>query len=320
MTLSLIIPVYRNEAGLPQLLSALAALEAEHMSGRLELIFVVDGSPDRCYEILRGALPAFPVPSRLLLLTRNFGSFAAIRAGLEAGTGPFYAVMAADLQEPPQLAANMYRVLQSDDADVVVGVRESRADPLLVRLPSQMFWSFYRRFVVPEMPPGGVDVFGCNRAFRDQLLQLSESHSSLIAQVFWLGYRRRTISYTRAARREGRSAWTLQKRMIYLMDSIFSFTDLPIRLLVRIGGIGAIVSGLFGVAVLLMRVFDLIDVPGYAATMLAIIFFGTVNLTALGIIGSYAWRAYENTKQRPLNIVLRAHAFPHGEGNADGGR
>lgn len=320
MTLSLIVPVYRNEANLPHLLSTLAALEAEHLPGRLELIFVVDGSPDRCYEILREALPAFPVPSRLLLLTRNFGSFAAIRAGLQAGAGPFYAVMAADLQEPPQLAARMHQVLQSDEADVVVGVRESRADPLLVRTSSRMFWSFYRRFVVPEMPPGGVDVFGCNQAFRDQLLQLSESHSSLIAQIFWLGYRRKTLSYVRLARAQGRSAWTLQKRMVYLMDSIFSFTDLPIRLLVRIGGIGAILSGLFGIAVVVARVLGLIEVPGYAATMLAIIFFGTVNLAALGIIGSYAWRAYENTKQRPLNIVLLAHAFPRADAHADRGR
>ena len=320
MTLSLIVPVYRNEANLSQLLSTLAALEAEQMPGRLELIFVVDGSPDRCYEILREALPAFPVPSRLLLLTRNFGSFAAIRAGLEAGAGPFYAVMAADLQEPPELAARMHHVLQTDEADVVVGVREARQDPLLVRLSSRMFWSFYRRFVVPEMPPGGVDVFGCNRAFRDQLLQLCESHSSLIAQIFWLGYRRKTISYQRLARKQGSSAWTLQKRMVYLMDSIFSFTDLPIRLLVRIGGIGAIVSGLFGIAILLAKVLNLIDVPGYAATMLAIIFFGTVNLAALGIIGSYAWRAYENTKQRPLNIVLLAHAFQRGDSHADGSR
>lgn len=320
MTLSLIVPVYRNEANLPHLLDALAALEADHLPGRLELIFVVDGSPDRSYEILREALPAHPVPSRLLLLTRNFGSFAAIRAGLEAGKGPHYAVMAADSQEPPQLAAQMHDVLQRDDADVVVGVRESRADPLLARLPSQIFWSFYRRFVVPEMPPGGVDVFGCNRAFRDQLLQLRESHSSLIAQIFWLGFRRKTINYVRLARTEGRSAWTLQKKMIYLMDSIFSFTDLPIRLLVRIGGIGTILSGLFGVVTLVLRALNLIDVPGYAATMLAIIFFGTVNLTALGIIGSYAWRAYENTKHRPLNIVLRTHDFLRGDNHADDSR
>lgn len=320
MTLSLIVPVYRNEANLPHLLSTLAALEAQHLSGKLELVFVVDGSPDRCYEVLREALPGFPVPSRLLLLTRNFGSFAAIRAGLEAGSGPFYAVMAADLQEPPELVARMHQVLQSDAADVVVGVRESRADPLHVRLPSQAFWGFYRRFVVPEMPPGGVDVFGCNRAFRDQLLQLSESHSSLIAQIFWLGFRRTTLSYQRMARHHGKSAWTLQKKLAYLMDSIFSFTDLPIRLLVRIGGIGAVLSGLFGVAVAVARALGLIDVPGYAATMLVIIFFGTVNLTALGIIGSYAWRAYENTKQRPLNIVLLAHAFGHRQNHADATR
>lgn len=318
MSLSLIVPVYRNEANMPQLLAALSALETQRMPGELEAVFVVDGSPDRSYEILREALPRFGVPSRLILLARNFGSFAAIRAGLEAGAGPYYAVMAADLQEPPTLVASMYESLRNDEADVVVGVRRARADPWHVRMPAQLFWALYRRFIVAEMPVGGVDVFGCNQAFRNQLISLRESHSSLIAQIFWLGYRRATVSYDRQARQHGRSAWTLQKKLVYLMDSVFSFTDLPIRLLVRVGGIGALLSGLFGCIVLLLRVFGVIDVPGYAATMLAIIFFGTVNMMALGIIGSYAWRAYENTKDRPLSIVLRNDRFGP-TGHADRG-
>ena len=306
--LTLVIPVYRNEQSLPDLLAAVQRL-SEQLDGRMETVFVVDGSPDRCYDILRDKLPTYSMRSRLILLSRNFGSFAAIRTGLMHGEGERFAVMAADLQEPPELVLEMDRALRPGDVDVVVGVREARHDPLLSRLPAQLFWGLYRRYVVPEMPPGGVDVFGCNRAFRDTLLQLQESHSSLVAQIFWLGFRRRTISYVRQSRQHGASAWTLRKKVNYLMDSVFAFTDLPIRLLIRTGALGAAAAALFGLAVAVARVAGVITVPGYAMTAILIVFFSALNLLSLGIVGSYAWRAYENTKARPLSVALRVEEF-----------
>lgn len=311
--LTLVVPVYRNEAGLPDLLDAVEGLHAQ-LQGQLEAVFVVDGSPDRSYAILRDALPQRRFSSRLLLLTRNFGSFAAIRAGLDAGTGERFAVMAADLQEPPDLVLRMNAVLQDEPVDVVVGVREARADPWRERLPAQLFWRLYRRYVVPEMPPGGVDIFACNRTFRDTLLRLQESHSSLVAQIFWLGFRRYTVSYARQQRRHGRSGWTLRKKLDYLMDSVFAFTDLPIRLLLRTGALGMLTAAVFGVVVAVARAMGAIDVPGYAMTVIVVVFFGGLNLLSLGIVGSYAWRAYENSKQRPLAITLRSEAFAGSRG------
>jgi polyisoprenyl-phosphate glycosyltransferase len=306
--LSLVIPVYRNEESIPDLLAAIEALHADIPDG-LEAIFVVDGSPDGSYEVLRAALPERPFRSRLALLSRNFGSFAAIRAGLGLGSGDRFAVMAADLQEPPGLVREMDRVLRDEPVDIVLGVREERQDPLGSRLPAQLFWATYRRLVMSDVPSGGVDVFACVRAVRDQLLRLDESHSSLVGQLFWLGFRRAFVSYTRARRVHGRSAWTLRKKMGYLFDSVFSFTDLPIKLLVWLGGLAAIISGVYGVAVAVLRLLGAIDVPGFTAVILLVVFFGSLNLFALGILGSYAWRAYENTKSRPLHIVLREHEF-----------
>ncbi|MEO8117743.1 MAG: glycosyltransferase family 2 protein [Rhodoferax sp.] len=306
--LTLVIPVYRNEGSLPDLLTAVAGLN-EQLGGQMETVFVVDGSPDRCYEILRTELPRCSFRSQLVLLSRNFGSFAAIRAGLEAGRGERFAVMAADLQEPPEMVLEMNRALLSEEIDVVVGVREARHDPLLTRLPAQLFWGLYRRYVVHDIPPGGVDVFGCNKAFRDTLLKLDESHSSLIAQIFWLGFRRKCITYVRQERMHGTSAWTMRKKVNYLMDSVFAFTDLPIRLLIRGGAMGAALAAVLGVVVAIARFLDAIAVPGYAMTIIVMAFFGALNLLSLGLVGSYAWRAYENTKQRPLTITLRVDQF-----------
>jgi glycosyltransferase involved in cell wall biosynthesis len=306
--LTLVIPVYKNESSLAALLEAVSRMDRQ-LGGDLEVVFVVDGSPDRCYELLEAALPSQPFQSKLVLLSRNFGSFMAIRTGLEHGTGTRFAVMAADLQEPPELVLEMNRILLTEPVDVVVGARESRDDPLFSRLASQAFWGFYRRYVVPQIPPGGVDMFGCNKAFRDTLLTLEERHSSLIAQIFWLGFRRKCITYARREREHGKSAWTFKKKMTYLMDSIFSFTDLPIRLLTRVGAVGAALSALMGIIVVIAKLHGDIDVPGYAMIMLAITFLGCANLMGLGIVGSYAWRTYENTKQRPLAIPMRVHSY-----------
>ena len=306
--LTLVIPVYKNEESLPVLLAAIQQL-SDRLQGGMETVFVVDGSPDRCYEILRSELPLRRMCSKLVLLSRNFGSFAAIRTGLMHGDGERFAVMAADLQEPPELVLEMDQALRNGDVDVVVGVREARHDPLLTRLPAQIFWGLYKRYVVPEMPPGGVDVFGCNRAFRDTLLQLQESHSSLVAQIFWLGFRRRTLPYVRQARAHGTSAWTLRKKVNYLMDSVFAFTDLPVRVLIRTGAFGAAAAALFGIAVTIGRMTGTITVPGYAMTAILIVFFSALNLLSLGIVGSYAWRAYENTKGRPLSVAFKVERF-----------
>jgi glycosyltransferase involved in cell wall biosynthesis len=311
--LSLIIPVYRNEESIPDLLEAVGQVSTA-LPDPMEAVFVVDGSPDRSYELLREALPVCPFGSRLVLLSRNFGAFPAVRAGLALARGDRFAIMAADLQEPPDLILRMDQLLRNDAADVVLGVREERHDPAHSQLPARAFWMLYRHLVVREIPPGGVDVFACNRIFRDQLLKLEEHHSSLVAQLFWLGFRRSYVSYIRAERRHGRSAWTFRKKMDYLTDSVFSVTDLPIRLLVRVGGFFALAFGLFGLLVALARLLGLVEVPGFTALAVLVVFLGAVNLLGLGIVGSYAWRAYENTKQRPLHVVLRQVDFEPDQG------
>jgi glycosyltransferase involved in cell wall biosynthesis len=300
---SLIVPVYCNEASVPELLDAIRGLDRA-LGSRLETVFVVDGSPDASYARLSELLPATGLRARLVLLSRNFGAFAAIRAGLQLAHGPLFAVMAADLQEPPQLMLDFFNALEHEPVDVVLGERATREDPWLSRLAANTFWWLYRHLVQKEIPPGGIDVFGCNEMFRDCLLRLDESNSSLVGQIFWLGFRRKLFPYHRLPRRHGASAWTFARKLRYLGDSLFAFSDLPIRALLWAGMAGLALSTMFGVVVLVARLSDTIQVPGYAATVLTVTFFAALNSFALGVVGSYAWRAYENTKRRPASIVL----------------
>lgn len=302
MKYSVVIPVYKNEASIPRLLQALTGMN-QALNGDLEAVFVVDGSPDQSYVLLRNEVDKLDFPAQLLAHSRNFGSFPAIRTGLMAARGEYFGVMAADLQEPPELLVSFFMALGADECDVAIGTRIGRNDPLMSRLASALFWGLYRRLVVPEMPEGGVDVFGCNCAFREQLLKLEESRSSLIALIFWLGFRRKFVKYERQIRHEGKSAWTLSKKIDYMMDSIFAFTDYPIRLLIRIGAIGSLLTVLLATIVLIARLAGAIEVPGYAATIIAVLFLGALNLFGLGLVGTYAWRGYENSKQRPLAVV-----------------
>lgn len=307
-TYTLVIPVYRNEGSIPDLVEALARLDGE-LDHKMEVIFVVDGSPDRSYAVLHDHLKPGRLKAKVVVLSRNFGSFAAIREGLKLAEGCYAGVMAADLQEPPELLAQFFRELEDGNCDVVFGVREARNDPIGSRLAAGAFWWIYRKFVQREVPAGGVDVFAVNRQFLDRLLGFEEANGSLLGLLFWMGGRRKLVPYTRLAREHGKSAWTFRKKVTYLLDSVFAFTDLPIRVLLVTGVLGLLVSVLLGVAVLVARIADIVPVPGYAGTMLAVLFFGGLNALGLGLVGNYAWRAYENTKRRPLGIPMTLDVF-----------
>ncbi|MEP7205979.1 MAG: glycosyltransferase [Casimicrobiaceae bacterium] len=311
MKYSLVIPVYRNEGSIPELIATVQRLDAALAHG-LEVVFVVDGSPDRCAELLADALPGSGLAAQLVLLSRNFGSFAAIRAGFAAARGRYLAVMAADLQEPESLILDFFRSLESEPIDIALGVRTGRSDPWASRVGSAVFWGLYRRLVQPAVPAGGVDVFGCNAAVREEILKLEESNSSLVGQLLWLGFRRKHVGYQRLPRRHGRSAWTLRRKLKYLVDSLYAFSDLPIRVLTWAGITGLVVSTLLAMVVLAARLSGAIPIPGYAATVLTIIFFAALNAFGLGIIGAYTWRAYENTKRRPQAIVLATRTYGTG--------
>ena len=313
--LSLVIPVYRNEDNIPRLLRELESL-ARALPESLEVVFVVDGSPDRSLDLLKEQLPNWTVPSQLLALSRNFGSFSAIAAGLQAASGDMMAILAADLQEPPALIVEFHRLLRAGEVDVVLGNRTGRADPLWSRWASESFWSLYRHFVVPDMPKGGIDVFGCTRQVRDRLVELKEINTNLVALLLWLGFRRAFVPYERRARLEGRSAWTLGRKLRYALDSIFNFTDLPVRALLALGLFGTGLAVVAGVTVFVMWALGRIPVLGYTPLMLVITFFGGLTALGLGIVGQYLWLSLQNARQRPNFIVQSAVAFKGAEARA----
>ena len=308
ITYSVIIPVYTNEGSLGAVITRLEGV-ANRLTGRLEAVFVVDGSPDGSLLVLNRLLPEAKISSQLVVHSRNFGSFPAIRTGMAAARGKYIGVMAADLQEPPELMEEFFAALSSGAADIAVGRRESRSDPALSSALSRTFWGLYRRAINPAIPRGGVDVFGCTREVAQQLIALDESHTSLVGLLYWVGFRRVEVPYSRVERTEGKSGWSFKKRVRYLLDSVFAFTDIPISLLSTVGFVGGLLTVLASIVVLVSWLTGGITEVGYTPLMLVVLFSTFTLLSGLGIVGSYVWRTYENSKGRPGSLAMRQETF-----------
>jgi glycosyltransferase involved in cell wall biosynthesis len=306
--MTVVVPVYRNIDTLAELVTRLETA-SHHLAGGFEAIFVVDGSPDDSGSILRELLSDSALRSRLAWHSRNFGAFAAVRTGLALASGSCIAVMSADLQEPVGLLGEFHAALSEGNHDVALGIRSTRRDPALTRLSATWFWAIYCRWVQPQMPRGGVDVFACSPKVRDALLTLEESNSSLVGLLIWLGFARVEIPYDRQPREHGRSGWTFRKRVRYLLDSIYSFTDLPINLLLVVGVSGVLMSVLGAIVVSLAWLLLGIDVAGYTPLMLTLLTMGSLTLSGLGLVGSYVWRTYENSKRRPGAVKTLVENF-----------
>jgi glycosyltransferase involved in cell wall biosynthesis len=308
---SLVVPIYGNEENIADLMVAVSSIGEN--SQHFEAVFVVDGSPDRSLEMLEECLPIQNFSSKIVVLSRNFGSFAAIRTGMSYARGEVLGVMAADLQEPPELVLEFFETLEDDEADVVFGQRASREDKGFGVLLSRIYWGIFRRYVVREVPRGGIDIFGCKRNVANTILTFGEANTSLVAQLLWVGFRRKYILYDRRARTAGQSGWSFNKKLRYMLDSVFSFTDLPIQILFWLGLIGIFFSIFTGFLVLIARAFGEITMPGYTPLMLAISFFSSTQIFSLGIIGNYVSRVFENTKGRPITIVAATQDFNPGK-------
>ena len=313
---SVVVPIYGNEATLPELLSQLAGLRREY-AGEFEAVFVIDGSPDNSHALLALELPRMPFSSQIVVLSRNFGAFAAVRAGLAAASGDRQAVLAADLQQPIGSIRQMFEALDRG-ADIAIGQRASRQDPWLSRLASQVFWRFYRRFVQPQMSPGGVDSFACTRQVRDILVALPEANSTLVGLLFWVGFKRESVTYARAVRHSGRTGWSLRRKIRYAFDTIFAFSDLPLTLMIVIGTLGIAGALAASAVVLIGWAYGAIDVQGYTPLMLVSLFSFSTMLFALGVIGGYVWRIFENTKGRPMHLVHSVEHIAAAPGHAIG--
>ena len=306
---SIVVPVFKNEESIDRLLNRVTSL-ASSLVGDVEAIFVVDGSPDSSLSLLQTSLPNTTFDSKIILLSRNFGAFSAIRAGLREADGTATVVMAADLQEPISLIEELLGLVVKDGVDIAVGVRQARKDSFVSRFLSSSFWRFFNRLTTLEMPKGGVDIFALSRDARQKINEFEESSTSLVGLIYWIGFKRQEVSYLREKRAEGVSSWSLRKRINYAKDSITAFSEIPLSIFLWSGVIGALVSLLL-VVVLIVRLFmNQNDDVSRQLISIGLLFVVSYLMSGLGLLGTYLWRVSDNVRKRPDSITWKKWEFP----------
>lgn len=303
MQVSLIIPAYNEQEVLPLLRARVDAVTARLPEYQFEIVIVDDRSRDETPQLLAQWARA---DTRVhgLRLARNCGSHAAIMAGLQHCTGDCAIVMAADLQDPPELIGELlgrWRV----GYQVVWGVRAARqGEALHTRLFSALYWRLMRSIALPQTPAQGADVFLLDRAARTALTGIREQNTSCLSLLMWLGFRQTHVEYVKAERVAGRSGWTFAKRMKLLIDSVVSFSTLPIRA-TWLGGLTFLgVAGLWSIGIPLAWLLGTSAVSAATFAIIGILLLGFgLGLTMLGVLGEYLWRAYDEVRGRPRYTV-----------------
>ncbi len=302
---SIVIPVYHNAASLPDLLGKFRDLAQKNAADTFEFVFVDDGSRDNSFEVLQ-TLAADEPRMRIIKLSRNFGSNAALLAGLDQSRGDAVAVIAADLQDPPELIHDMLGFWRQG-RKVVLAARESREDPGLTSLMADTFYRLFRRFAIKTMPKRGFDFFLIDRQVCDLVKAIQENNAYLMGLILWLGFDPHVIYYHRRERekRYGRSMWTFARKFKYFVDSFVAFSYMPVRA-ASLLGIGLSIAGiLYAALVVVARIFFDVHAEGWASIMVVLLVVSGAQLLMTGILGEYLWRNLDETRRRPRFIIER---------------
>lgn len=302
-TISVVIPVFHNAPSVPELMQRLGQVAERNPADQFEFIFVDDGSKDESYRVLK-ELAAADKRVRLLKLSRNFGSNAAVLAGLAHASGDAVGAIAADLQDPPELFDEMLQGWRKGQK-VVLAVRRHRYDPGITKLMASIFYRLFRRFALPTMPAGGFDFFLIDRQVSQLITGIQESNTYLMGLILWLGFDPQLIHYDRQERsaRYGRSMWTTTKKLKYFVDSFVAFSYAPVRFASILGILLAGAGFAYALAVLAFRLFAGAEPAGFASLMVVLLVASGAQMLTLGILGEYVWRNLEETRKRPRFIV-----------------
>jgi len=300
--LSAVIPVYFNEGSLSVLFDQLRVVE-DQLAGldmKLELIFVDDGSGDASLAELLKIKEARP-DTKIVKLTRNFGAVHASKCGLQFVTGDCFMILAADLQDPPELIVAMATRWLAGSRFTICE-RSSRDDPVVSKVFSAAFYWLVHRLVMRDYPSGGYDMALMDRALLPHLVTSSKNlYTPLLA--YWLGYRPEVIKYHRPKRSHGTSRWTFRKKLTAFLDVILGFSVTPIRLISGFGAIVAVLSVCYGVSVVVNALLGNVPVVGFASLAALITFLLGLVLVMLGVIGEYLWRVFDEVNRRPEAVV-----------------
>jgi glycosyltransferase involved in cell wall biosynthesis len=312
-TLAVVIPIYNEQENLPELFRRLREVFAGLQGIDTQVIYVNDGSQDRSLAIMVEQNKQDP-RFTLVELSRNFGHQSALAAGLTFARAEAVVLMDGDLQDPPEVIPDLVACWQAG-AHVVRAERRSRAERGLRRLGFELFHRFFS--YISDFPiPGGAGIFGLlDRQAYQEILQLPEKNRFFPGLRSWIGFDQRTVLYDRQDRAAGEPKQTLRRLVRYAMDGVFSFSYKPLRLMMWMGLIICVTGFFLACFFILQRLFHIPpETPtGFPTLATLVLFLGGVQLVAIGLLGEYLGRIYDEVKQRPLFIVRRTYGLENPE-------
>lgn len=299
--LSVVVPIFNEEDVLPifhrRLMAVLGGLSLEY-----EVIYIDDGSTDTSLEGLH-TLRQTDSTVAVLALSRNFGKESALTAGLDHAAGDAIVVIDADLQDPPELIPELVRQWQQG-YDVVYARRVARdGETAMKRLTAYAFYRLVERLCHIHIPRDTGDFRLLSRRAVDSLMRLREGHRFMKGLFAWVGFRQIAVDYRRDPRHAGRSKWNYWKLWNFALEGITSFTTTPLKVATYIGLATAAVAFLYGTFIVIDTLLHGNPVPGYPSLLAVMLFLGGTQLIALGVIGEYLGRMFDESKGRPLYLI-----------------
>jgi dolichol-phosphate mannosyltransferase len=315
-TLSVVIPMYNEEAVLPLLVERLRPV-LDDLAVPYEVVAVDDGSRDNTPLLLLGLRRGWP-ELRVIRLRRNFGHQAALTAGLHSAFGEYVVSIDADLQDPPETIPRMLDLARRDGLDIVYGVRVDRGtDTFFKRATAGIYYNLMRRVVGDKLPSHAGDFRLLSRATVDALRQLPETTPIYRLLVPWIGFPSGEVSYVRERRAAGSTKYSLSKMVRLAWDSVASFSAAPLRIATWLGVFGFVACAALMLLAFISWLVGMV-VPGWASIFVATLFVGAVQLLCLGLLGEYVGRIYAALQGRPTYFISSDSASDHPASAATG--
>ncbi len=299
----LIVPCYNEQEVIDachsRIIGAISALSGYDF----EIIYINDGSSDQTLEHLE-TLNRNDSRVTVINLSRNFGKEAAMTAGLDHADGDAVIILDADLQDPPELIAEMIDVWKRENADVVYGQRVSRqGETWLKKFTAFSFYRVINWISRVKIPRNTGDFRLMSKRTVDSLRQLQEHHRFMKGLFSWVGFKQVPMTYHRHPRLAGRTKWDYLKLWNFSLEGITGFSTTPLKMASLLGLLIAIFSVIFGAIIIIKTLTEGRDIPGYASLMVMVTFMGGIQLLSIGLLGEYVGRIFNETKRRPLYLV-----------------
>lgn len=303
MKLSLVVPCYNEAENVAAFQDAVIGTFAD-CGYDYEIVFVDDGSRDTTLHNLKKLYHQQRCPVKVVSFSRNFGKEAGIYAGMEHASGEYICLIDADLQQRPEIAQEMVKILdEQPEYDVVAAYQDRRGEGKVLSFFKKSFYSLINKLSHVPLRSDASDFRTFRRSVRDSLLHLAECHRFSKGIFAWVGYETCFIPYTACERHAGTTKWSFRKLLNYAIEGIVGFSTAPLRLATYLGTFTAIGAIIYLIVVIIQKLIGGIVIPGYATIIVLLLFFSSMQLFCIGIIGEYVGRTFEQSKDRPIYIA-----------------